>query len=37
MDKGTLYRFFAGTASRLEKEAIKAWLEEDAANQRMLQ
>lgn len=37
MDKGTLYRFFAGTASRLEKETIKAWLEEDAANQQMLQ
>lgn len=36
MEKGTLYRFFAGEASNTEKEAIKRWLEEDAANQQVL-
>lgn len=36
MEKGTLYNFFAGLASNTEKEAIKLWLEEDAAHQQIL-
>ena len=36
MEKGTLYRFFAGSASNAEKEAIKMWLEEDAAHRQEL-
>lgn len=36
MEKGTLYRFFAGEASNTEKEAIKRWLEEDVAHQQVL-
>lgn len=36
MEKGTLYIFFAGLASNTEKEAIKLWLEEDAAHQQIL-
>lgn len=36
MEKETLYRFFAGAASKTEKEAIKCWLEEDSAHQQRL-
>lgn len=36
MEKDTLYKFFAGLASDKEKITIKSWLEEDAANQRVL-
>lgn len=36
MEKDTLYKFFAGLASDKEKVTIKSWLEEDAANQRVL-
>lgn len=36
MEKDTLYKFFAGLASGKEKITIKSWLEEDAANQRVL-
>lgn len=35
MEKETLYRFFAGSASDAEKVIIKLWLEEDAANQQV--
>lgn len=36
MEKETFYRFFAGSASVAEKEALKAWLDEKPANQQRL-
>lgn len=36
MERATLYRFFAGTASTAEKETIRQWLEEDAARRQEL-
>lgn len=36
MEKETLYKFFAGSASGREKEAIKLWLEENTAHQQLL-
>lgn len=36
MEKETLYRFFAGSASVTEKETIKAWLDEKPANRQRL-
>lgn len=36
MEKRTLYGFFAGSASKAEKEAIKLWMEEDPANRQLL-
>lgn len=36
MEKETLYRFFAGSASATEKETIKAWLDEKPANRQRL-
>lgn len=36
MERKTLYRFFAGTASHPEKEAIRLWLEKDALHRQEL-
>lgn len=36
MERKTLYRFFAGSASSAEKEAIRVWLEEDARHRQEL-
>ncbi len=36
MEKETLYKFFAGSASDAEKKAIRLWLETDASHHREL-
>lgn len=36
MEKTTLYKFFAGSASRAEKETVKAWLDENPDNRQRL-
>lgn len=36
MEKQTLYRFFAGSASMAEKETIKTWLDENPAHRQQL-
>lgn len=36
MEKETLYRFFAGSASKVEKEAIRQWVEEDPTHRQRL-
>lgn len=36
MEKETLYKFFAGSASDTEKKAIRLWLETDASHHREL-
>lgn len=36
MEKQTLYRFFAGSASTAEKQTIQAWLEENPAHRQRL-
>lgn len=36
MEKQTLYKFFAGSASTVEKETIKAWLDENPIHRQRL-
>lgn len=36
MEKETLYRFFAGSASEAEKEAIRSWMDEADAHRQIL-
>ena len=36
MEKETLYKFFANSASKAEKEAVKHWLDEDPSHQQWL-
>lgn len=36
MEKNTLYKYFSGSATNAEKEAIRSWLEEDSANEQTL-
>ena len=36
MEKGTLYKFFDGKASREEKETVRIWLESSPENEQEL-